>query len=62
MADQTPPVTPPAGDTPPPDPDARKSEFFAMLDEWADKREANVAKNKTNAPKPKSILDSIFGA
>lgn len=38
-----------------------ETKFFALLDKWADNREANRPKNKTNAPQPRSILDELFG-
>lgn len=57
MADET----KPAEDDSTPDPEDPKAKFLAMMDEWADAREANRPKNKTNAPQPRSILDELFG-
>lgn len=48
----------PAEGAPADDPEVK---FFALMDKWADAREANRPRNKTNAPQPRSILDELFG-
>lgn len=38
-----------------------KERFFGWLNEWADERDANRAKSKTNRPQSDSFLGALFG-